>query len=73
MQFEMFSEVRLKEALPEYNIAQNSSAIIVDYLPGPEGLEDGYVLEVLDKQGKGFTVIAVAASNIEPVIAKVEA
>jgi hypothetical protein len=73
MQFEMFSEVRLKEALPEYNIAQGSLAIIVDYCPRPEGIEDGYVLEVLDNQGRGFTVIAVAASKIEPAIAPIEA
>ncbi len=70
MQFEMFSEVRLKEALPEYNIAQNSSAIIVDYLPRPEGQEDGYILEVLDNKSQGYTVIAVTASKIEPVIVR---
>lgn len=65
MQFEMFSEVKLTKDLPEYNVFKGMAAIIVDYCPRPEGQEDGYVLEVLDSQGKAFTVIAVEASNIE--------
>lgn len=73
MKFEMFSEVKLKTALPEYKIAQGTSAIIVDYCPRPEGQEDGYVLEVLDDQGKGFTVIAIPVSQIEPAVASLEA
>lgn len=72
MQFEMFSEVKLKEVLLEYNIPQGSSAIIVDYCPRPEGQEDGYVLEVLDQEGKGFTVVAVTASQMESVITTVK-
>jgi hypothetical protein len=68
MQFEMFSEVKLTKDLPEYNVSKGMAAIIVDYCPRPQGQEDGYVLEVLDKQGKAFTVIAVEASKIESVV-----
>ncbi|MCL1474491.1 DUF4926 domain-containing protein [Argonema antarcticum] len=67
MQFEMFSEVSLKEDITEYNLPKGTTAIIVDFCPRPEGQEDGYVLEVLNEEGKGFTVIAVAASKIEQI------
>ncbi len=67
MQFEMFSEVSLKEDIAEYNLPKGTPAIIVDYCPRPSGQEDGYVLEVLNEEGKAFTVIAVAVSKIEPI------
>jgi len=67
MQFEMFSEVSLKEDIAEYNLPKGTTAIIVDYCPRPEGQEDGYVLEVLNEKGEAFTVIAIAASKIEPI------
>jgi hypothetical protein len=71
MEFEMFSEVSLKEDITEYNFSKGTIAIVVDYCPRPPGQEDGYVLEVLNKEGKGFTVIAVAASKIEPIAVSV--
>ena len=67
MKFEMFSEVKLRVDIPEYNFPQGISAIIVDYCPRPEGPEDGYVLEVLDENGNGFEVIAVSVAQIEPI------
>ena len=67
MEFDMFSEVQLTEDLPESNLYRGTHAIIVDYCPRPEGREDGYVLEVLNNQGKGYTVIAVEASKIESI------
>ncbi|MFB2971635.1 DUF4926 domain-containing protein [Aerosakkonema sp. BLCC-F183] len=68
MEFEMFSEVSLKEDITEYNLLKGTTAIIVDYCPRPEGQEDGYVLEVLNEEGEAFTVIAVAVSKIEPIV-----
>lgn len=65
MKFDMFSEVQLIKDFPEYHLSRGSRAIIIDYCLRPEGQEDGYVLEVLDNQGKGFTVIAVEADKIE--------
>ncbi|MCT7950002.1 DUF4926 domain-containing protein [Ancylothrix sp. C2] len=67
MEFEMFSEVSLKEDMAEYDLPKGTQAIIVDYCPRPAGTEAGYVLEVLNEEGKAFTVIAVAASKIEPI------
>ncbi|MFM7716431.1 MAG: DUF4926 domain-containing protein [Microcystis sp.] len=65
MKFARFSEVQLTENLPESNFYRDSHAIIVDYCPRAESQEDGYVLEVLNNQGKAYTVIAVEASKIE--------
>ena len=67
MQFEMFSEVSLKEDIAEYNLLKGTPAIIVDYCPRPSGQEDAYVLEVLNEEGKAFTVIVVVVSKIEPI------
>ena len=63
----MFSEVKLRVDIPEYNLPQGISAIIVNYCPRPERKEDGYVLEVLDENGNGFEVIAVSVAQIEPI------
>ncbi len=68
MQFEIFTEVKLTKDLPEDHLRKGMTAIIVDYCLRPEGEEDGYILEVLDSKEKAFTVIAVAASNIESVV-----
>lgn len=67
MKFDMFSEVQLTEDLPESNLSRGTHAIIVDYCPRPEGHEDGYVLEVLNNQGKAYRVIAVEVSKIESI------
>lgn len=71
MKFELFSEVKLKEDIPEYQFRQGTLAIIVDYCPRPGGQEDGYLLEVLDENDTAFDVIAVPASKIEAATAKV--
>jgi hypothetical protein len=63
MKLEMFTEVQLKQDIPEYNLTKNTPAIIVDYLPRETG-ENGYVLEILDENGNGYDVIAVTESQI---------
>ncbi len=67
MRFTPFSEVQLTKDLPEYHLPNRTRAMVVDYCPRPKGQEDGYVLEVLDSQEKGFTVIAVEADKIESI------
>ena len=63
MKFEMFTEVELKQDIPEHNISKSTIAIIVDYCPRNIE-EDGYILEVLDQNGNGCEIIAVAESQI---------
>ena len=65
MQLPLFSEVRLTTDLPNDNLSKGCSAIIVDYCKNKQ--EEGYLLEVLDENNKGYTIIAVTSNQIEPI------
>mgnify|MGYP006276972169 CR=1 FL=1 len=45
MAFSLFTQVALKEDIPEYNLQKGDIATIVEYYPTQEGEEDGYSLE----------------------------
>lgn len=64
MTFPLFTQVTLKEDIPEYNLQKGDTATIVEYYPMPEGEENGYSLE-------GFDVpkitVEVGESQIEAV------
>ena len=63
MTFELFTEVKLTQDIPEYNISKGTTAIIVDYCQRSTG-EEGQVLEILDENGNGCDVIAISESQI---------
>lgn len=65
MQLTLFSEVRLTTDLPNYNLSKGCSAIIVEYCQNKQ--EEGYLLEVLDENDQGYTIIAVNSNQIEPI------
>lgn len=65
MQLSLFSEVRLTTDLPKYNLNKGCSAIIVEHCQNKQ--EEGYLLEVLDKNNQGYTVIAVTSNQIQPI------
>lgn len=46
MKFNLFTQVRLNQDLPEYNLKRGEIGTIVEYYHHPEG-EDGYSLEGL--------------------------
>ena len=48
MTFPLFTQVALKEGIPEYNLQKGDIATIVEYYPTQEGEEDGYSLEGFD-------------------------
>lgn len=48
MKFSLFTQVALKEDIPEYNLHKGDTATIVEYYPMPEGEENGYSLEGFD-------------------------
>jgi hypothetical protein len=68
MKFGLFSQVALREDIPNYNLKKGAVANIVEHYPMPEGQEDGYSLE-------GFNVeaitVEVAESQIESIKAPV--
>ena len=41
MKFPLFSQVRLTQNIPQFNLKKGSIGTIVEYYPMPEGQEDG--------------------------------
>jgi len=60
MKFPLFSQVRLTQNIPQFNLKKGSIGTIVEYYPMPEGQEDGYSLEGLIYQD----TVEVAESQI---------
>lgn len=52
MKPKLYEEVALLHSIPEENLQQGDIAVVVDYVPGPHGKEDGAVLEVFNAVGR---------------------
>jgi hypothetical protein len=63
MKFQLFTQVALREDIPEYGLKKGTVATIVEHYPMPEGQEDGYSLEGLIPQD----TVEVSESQIEPI------
>lgn len=68
MNFELFTQVVLKEDLPKYNLKKGNVATIVEHYPRPEGEEDGYSLEGFE--GIVNDTVEVRESQIEALEVK---
>ena len=64
MTFPLFTQVALKEDIPEYHLQKGDIATIVEYYPTQEGEEDGYSLEGFDLPQ---VTLEVTESQIEAV------
>jgi len=67
MRFELFTRVALREDFPQHKLCRGDVATIVEHHPVPDD-EDGYSLEVFNAVGETIAVIAVAESQIEPLM-----
>lgn len=67
MRFELFTRVALREDFPQHKLCRGDVATIVEYHPVRDN-EDGYSLEVFNAVGETIAVIAVAESQIEPLM-----
>ena len=65
MQFEMFTQVMLKEDMPKYSLKKGDIATIVEHYPSSNGEEDGYSLEGFETVINN--TVEVRASQIEPL------
>ncbi|HEY2292801.1 MAG TPA: DUF4926 domain-containing protein [Thermoanaerobaculia bacterium] len=65
MSWPLYQRVALKRDLPEQNLKTGDVATLVDYVPHPEGGEQGYVLEVFNALGESIAVVAIRESEIE--------
>ncbi len=70
MTIELYTQVVLKEDLPQYDLKKGETAMVIEHYPMPEGQEDGYSLEGFGVPIKGITV-EVKASQIETVAAPI--
>lgn len=50
MKFQLFTQVALRQDIPELNLTKGSIGTVVEYYPMPAGKEDGYSLEGLIPQ-----------------------
>jgi Domain of unknown function (DUF4926) len=65
MSLPLYQRVALKRDLPESNLRRGDVAVVVDYVPHPNGGEQGCVLEVFNALGESIAVVAVRESDIE--------
>jgi hypothetical protein len=61
MKLPLFSQVKLTQNIPQFNLKKGSVGTIVEYYPMPENLEDGYSIEGLIDQD----TVEVPESQIE--------
>lgn len=61
----LYQEIALNRDFPEYNLHRGDMATLIDYVPHPEGGEEGAVLEVFNALGETVSVVTVPISNID--------
>ena len=63
MKPELYKRIYLVRDVPEENLKQGDVAYVIDYLPHPQGGEEGAILEIFNAVGKhqGITTVPVSA------------
>jgi hypothetical protein len=67
MKIELYEQIAMRQDVPDYGLRQGDAATLVEYVPHPEGGEDGCILEVFNAVGDSIAVITVPGSAIEPL------
>ena len=62
---QLYEEVTLARDVPEYNLKQGDSAILVDIVAHRKGGEEGYVLELFNEVEESVNVVIVPKSAIQ--------
>jgi len=57
----------LTQDIPVHHLRAGDIAVLVDYVPHPEGGEEGCILEVFNVLGDSIAVVAVPLSAIAPL------
>ncbi|ESA32284.1 hypothetical protein N836_27225 [Leptolyngbya sp. Heron Island J] len=63
----LYDRISLNRDFPEYNLKQGDIATFIDTIPDPEGLEEGYILEVFNALSESIDVLTVPKSAVEPL------
>jgi hypothetical protein len=67
MKIDLYQRVSLSQDFPDYRLVRGDVAMLIDYVPHPEGKEDGCVLEVFNALGESIATVAVPQSAVEPL------
>jgi hypothetical protein len=65
MRLPLYERVALTRDLEGYGLMKGDVAVLVDYVPHPQGKEDGCLLEVFNALGESLAVVAVQVSDVE--------
>jgi hypothetical protein len=63
----LYSRISLNRDVPEYHLKRGDIATFIDIIPDPEGIEEGYILEVFNAVGESINVVTVPKSAIAPL------
>ncbi|NJL85594.1 MAG: DUF4926 domain-containing protein [Leptolyngbyaceae cyanobacterium SM1_1_3] len=63
----LYSRISLDRDFPEYNLKRGDIATFIDSVPDPEGIEEGYILEVFNVLGESIDVVTVPKSAVAPL------
>lgn len=63
--FQLYSQVSLKNDLPEHHLKKGDVGTVVEIVKHPEGKEDGVVLEIFNALGESMQVIAVPFFQVD--------
>jgi hypothetical protein len=63
----LYSRISLNRNFPEYNLKRGDVATFIDTVPDPEGIEEGYILEVFNALGESIDVVTVPKSAVSPL------
>ena len=69
MTLKLYERVMLTHDVPEAHLTIGDVAVLVDFVPHPDGGEEGAVLEVFNALGESIDVITVPVSMIAAITA----
>lgn len=61
---DLYSRISLNRDFPEYNLQKGDIATFIDTVPDPEGIEEGYILEVFNALGESIDTVIVPKSAV---------
>lgn len=67
MRIPLYQRVAMSRDIEEHALRKGDIAVLLDYVPHPEGGEEGCLLEVFNALGESIAVLAARSSDIEPI------
>jgi Domain of unknown function (DUF4926) len=65
MSLDLYQEVSLTCDVPEHQLRAGDIATLIDFVPHPQGSEEGCVLEIFNAVGESIAVVIVPISSVE--------